>query len=386
MKLLLLVFLSFFLLSLAEVIELDDDFESVIGDKPALIELYAPWCQHCKNLEPLWIELGETLADRDIVVAKIDATKAKNAAKAFGVRGFPTIVFKEGKFIKDYSGPRDVPSFVSFVDKMTQDPIPKISEEYKHSVTYNTFVVPQNLSPEIKERLSMIARTLVGIVEFFEADESRFQQLCSTDNLESLCVLKEGEPIVTTDLSDEGLAKWIVSHLFSSLPQVDQENFRLLAEKGTMFVIAVNPEMEEELEDIRNQIKSSGLDLTFAWMDATQFRGYLERIGLDLSTLPNAFALNIQSRNIWKKSVDQELFDWAVAVQEGKVEPEGAHQKLSNWLNLVQSVVRDHPIAVGAMSVTILGLVVFVIRKLIRRRYVEVTGEEEEEGKQDKQD
>ena len=38
---------------------------------------YAPWCGHCKKLEPTWIKVGAILKEQqpDVHVARLDATK-----------------------------------------------------------------------------------------------------------------------------------------------------------------------------------------------------------------------------------------------------------------------------------------------------------------------
>merc|ERR1712123_74480 len=84
-----------------------------------LVEFYAPWCGHCKQLTPIWDKLGEKYADHEsIVIAKMDSTV--NELEEVKVQGFPTIkLFKKGSNeVVDYNGDRTEEGFTKFLEEL----------------------------------------------------------------------------------------------------------------------------------------------------------------------------------------------------------------------------------------------------------------------------
>ncbi|KAF9158370.1 hypothetical protein DFQ26_007728 [Actinomortierella ambigua] len=98
----------------------DTDFSKHIeSGKHVLVEFYAPWCGHCKNLAPTYEKVASAFANEEnVVVANVDATVEKGVAEKYGVKGYPTIKFfaADGS-VEDYSSDRSEEAFIEFINK-----------------------------------------------------------------------------------------------------------------------------------------------------------------------------------------------------------------------------------------------------------------------------
>ncbi|VAI33009.1 unnamed protein product [Triticum turgidum subsp. durum] len=92
-----------------------NNFKKVLNaNGVVLVEFFAPWCGHCKQLTPIWEKAAGVLKGV-ATVAALDADAHKELAQQYGIRGFPTIkVFLPGKPPVDYEGARDVKPIVNF--------------------------------------------------------------------------------------------------------------------------------------------------------------------------------------------------------------------------------------------------------------------------------
>ncbi|XP_061969109.1 probable protein disulfide-isomerase A6 [Populus nigra] len=99
-----------------------DNFNDIVLDenKDVLVEFYAPWCGHCKNLAPTYEKVATAFkSEEDVVVANLDADKYRDLAEKYGVSGFPTLKFfpKGNKAGEEYEGGRDLDDFVAFINE-----------------------------------------------------------------------------------------------------------------------------------------------------------------------------------------------------------------------------------------------------------------------------
>ena len=97
-------------------------FQEMVVDsgKYVLVEVYAPWCGHCKKLEPIYTELATKLAKHDdVLIVKMDGTQ--NEYPGLNVRGYPTIsLYKPGNDKPvTYNKERSLDMMMTFLEEHT---------------------------------------------------------------------------------------------------------------------------------------------------------------------------------------------------------------------------------------------------------------------------
>lgn len=89
------------------VVLTDRNFSDFVEDnKYVMVEFYAPWCGHCKELAPEYAAAATELKAENVQLVKVDATVENELAENYEVQGFPTIYFFVDGEHKTYSGQR----------------------------------------------------------------------------------------------------------------------------------------------------------------------------------------------------------------------------------------------------------------------------------------
>lgn len=76
------------------VMELDQNrFNELVnhGEKPVLVDFWAPWCVYCRRIAPAYEKIAQQYADR-LVVAKVNIDENPDLARQERIEVIPTLV------------------------------------------------------------------------------------------------------------------------------------------------------------------------------------------------------------------------------------------------------------------------------------------------------
>ena len=107
-----------------EAHELDARNYAKVSEGVWLLKFYAPWCTHCKKLQPVFEEVAEHFHRQggEVRVGRVDATAQPGLAEPFEIKGYPTmILLRDGRQIAEFKGPRTFKAITSFVESASRD-------------------------------------------------------------------------------------------------------------------------------------------------------------------------------------------------------------------------------------------------------------------------
>jgi len=205
----------------------DNFAETVFGSEHVwLVEFYAPWCGHCKNLAPEWIKLAKTYQGI-IKVAAVNGDEDRELAGHFKVQGFPTIklfpskpVKKGDGFIKepiDYNGARTAAAMAQFALSHLPNFVTPVNDKNIDEFLSSTPELPKVLLFMNKKETTPLYKGLavdyhyaLNLGQVKDTDKAVVEKY-KVDKYPTLLVVKQGEePVVYTgELKHETLFNFL---------------------------------------------------------------------------------------------------------------------------------------------------------------------------------
>lgn len=235
------------------VLELSDRFLDIRKDGQWLVMFYAPWCAHCKRLEPIWSHVAQALHNTNIRVGRVDCTRFTNVASEFGVSGFPTILFLNGEIQYTFKGDRTKEEIVNFALRVSGPPVQQITraESLENLKASNPlfFVYVGDHAGLLWESYSDVAEKFQPHGFFYSVSPEIARKHVTVTSVPSVFVYKENtqylfpaEP-VNEDLEmghlNASMFNWINVERFATFPKVTRGSINQLFQTKKYLVLAV---------------------------------------------------------------------------------------------------------------------------------------------------
>ncbi|XP_020298819.1 protein disulfide-isomerase TMX3 isoform X2 [Pseudomyrmex gracilis] len=297
----------------SRVIELSDKFLDIHKEGQWLVMMYAPWCAHCKKLEPIWSHVAQHLHATPIRVGRIDCTRFTNVANVFKVKGFPTILFLKGDQEHMYHGDRTRDEIVKFALRLSGPPVQEITKPQSFQSIMKEqdlyFLYVGDRSGIFWELYYKTANMFQPFAYFYQTYPRIARKHAPVEKVPALFVYKEnlhynftGHDLNDIEKMNETLYKWVNAERFPTFPKVTKGNINQLFLTNKNLVLAVveenileevAPDMLEFRDMVQSVIKNKRAKyhdhFQFGWIGSPDL---VNSIAMMVVPLPSLIVIN----------------------------------------------------------------------------------------------
>jgi len=303
-----------------------DSFDKFLEDNPlTLVKFYAPWCGHCKSLEPHYEEASDNVPE-GIKLAEVDVTVEELLGTRYEIKGFPTMKFFRGGAPQEFTGGRTSEDIIQWVHSMIADPVISINtfEEASEKYSSETMVIAY-LSEDSPDR----AKFESVAVEFRDSGAmvGKFIVLKPTEDDHNVVdVIRSGATKEDAERSDnfDTLSKFVIKARLPVFGPIDGENFGIYLETGIDFVWFAGS--SEDVAKVSKAMVECGRELRgefhFVWLNTETFSRQAEDM-LGVTEFPAVVrTVNGPGRYIFNGDIAAEsLMSWITDMKSGTIVP-----------------------------------------------------------------
>ncbi|XP_030016278.1 protein disulfide-isomerase TMX3-like [Sphaeramia orbicularis] len=326
----------------AFVEELDDSFMQTRGaDDIWLIEFYAPWCSFCKQLDPVWHQIGSELRSlgSPVNVGKADATSSTGLAKEFRVRGYPAIFMLKKDLRYNYVGPRTKDGIMDFTNRVSGPSVRSLSslQLFQHALSrHDTLFVYIGATSLLKGNYTAAAEELIVHTYFFSATRDVLPKIISVPSLPAVVVFKDGTYFTYSEEHDGELRSWINRERFSNFAKIDSFTLYAMGETGKLVVLVLVEAEHQSEQSLRykrlvENVAAGNSDkykrsFYFGFMDEPD---YIRGLTMSDVIVPSFIVVNLSNDGYFLPSVavetEQQLLDFLNRVLDGSIQCQGGN-------------------------------------------------------------
>ncbi|XP_070829707.1 protein disulfide-isomerase tmx3a-like [Chaetodon trifascialis] len=326
----------------AFVEELDDTFMETRGaDDIWLIKFYAPWCLVCKQLDPVWHQIGAELKSlgSPVNVGKSDASVSTGLAKEFRVRGYPAILMLKKDVKYNYSGPRTRDGIMDFVNRVGGPLVRSLSslQLFQHAMSrHNVMFVYVGATSPLKGNYTSAAEELIVHTYFFSTSRDVLPKAVSLPSLPAVVVFKDGTYFTFNEELDGDLKSWINRERFPNYFKIDSYTLYTMGESGKLVVLVLVEEksLSEKSLRFKSLVDKVAADYReiysrnfhFGFMEGSD---YINGLVMGEVTVPSIIVVNLSNDGYFLPlgvmETERHLLDFLNGVLDGSIQCQGGN-------------------------------------------------------------
>jgi protein disulfide-isomerase len=252
---------------------------------PWFVKFYAPWCHHCQEMAPNWIEMAREMKGT-LNIGEVNCEVEKRLCKDAKVKGFPTLLFFRGGERVEYNDLRGVGDLISFaknaidvgmgVDDVDFATFKKMeeTEEVIFLYFYDLATVSEDFAA-----LHRLTLSLIGHGKLVKSKDPKLAERFKISTWPRLMVSRDGKPsyypyIAPKDMRDyRQILNWMKTVWQPLVPELKASNARELLSNSIIILGVLSRERSDEFVIAKREMKNAALE----WIDRETHLRQLER-------------------------------------------------------------------------------------------------------------